>query len=155
MRQRHFVDTGGGRRCCLGGRVASHAKVTIRGGSLSWRRDSRVSGLCCSGGVGGGVGVIAWRGRSRWADVAAAALALVGGGAPPLGGGGRNNPGGLIGGNLGMKDIAGHGSGGVVESEERIVLGNCGMKDRREVAVEDCRSGGRLFFAMDLMCNYF
>ena len=43
---------------------------------------------------------------------------------------------------LGMKDIAGHGFGGVVESERRIVLGRCGMKDRRVVAVEDCRTGG-------------
>ena len=34
MRQRHFVNTGGERRCCLGGRAASHAKVTIRRGEL-------------------------------------------------------------------------------------------------------------------------
>ena len=46
---------------------------------------------------------------------------------------------------LGMKDIAGHGFGGVVESEERIISGNCGMKDHRVVAVEDCRTGGSTF----------
>ena len=45
-----------------------------------------------------------------------------------------------------MQDIVGHGFGGVVESEERIVSGSCGMKDRRVVAVEDFRTGGRSIF---------
>ena len=41
---------------------------------------------------------------------------------------------------VGMKDIAGNGFGGVVESEERIMSGSCGMNGRRVVAVEDCRT---------------
>ena len=47
---------------------------------------------------------------------------------------------------LGMEDIAGHGFGGVVVSEERIVPGSCGMKERRVVAVKDCRTGGGFSF---------
>ena len=48
--------------------------------------------------------------------------------------------------SLGMKDIAGDGFGGVVESEERIMSGNCGTEDRRVVVVEDCRTGGGFSF---------
>ncbi len=47
---------------------------------------------------------------------------------------------------VGMKDIAGNGFGGVVETEERRMSGNCGRivgtEDCRVVVVEDCRTGG-------------